>query len=216
MRNFINRLRFWHYLVGVLVLAGIILTGTHFLGDGYTSLAMKKGIAHFSFEYPEQYKGYWWSKFYGWRNAPDAVYDAIKVMLIGRSHRSTLPQRPYISIYVSPSEPYYTGAKDIAKRRLGVRNDPNFQLLGENPVTISGEEGYKVVYVHTPAFYGTPFPIGQAPPPPPPEATPGVMREVFFISGDLLWEIRMFSPQDIAEATEAEFDHILQTFKILD
>ena len=216
MNKLKNRLRFWHYLVGVLVLAGIILAGSHFLGDGYTSLIMKQGIAHFSFEYPEQYKGYWWSKFYGWRNDPDAAYDATKVLLIGRSHRSTLPQRPYISIYVSPSEPYETSAKNVAKRRLRFINDPNFQLLGENIVTISGEEGYKVVDIRTPAFYGTFFPIGQDPPPPPPEATPGVMRQVFFISGDLLWEIRMFSPQDIAEATEAEFDHILQTFKILD
>ena len=203
-------------MVTVLVLAGIILTGTHFLGDGYTSLTMKQGIAHFSFEYPEQYKGYWWSKFYGWRNAPDEALIHTEVKLIGRSHRSTLPQKPYIVTYISPNAEGYNSAQHVAEEYLKyARKDPNFQLLEETPVMISGEEGYKVVYNFTPLVYGPPFPIGQVPPPPPPEATPGVMRQVFFISGDLEWRIRMFSPKDIAEATEAEFDHILQTFKIL-
>jgi hypothetical protein len=43
-----------------------------------------------------------------------------------------------------------------------------------------------------------------------------VGRCVYFDQGGLVWMIRVTSTEEVAEETKADFEHILETFKVLD
>jgi hypothetical protein len=85
----------------------------------------------------------------------------------------------------------------------------DFRILERSPVSIIGEQGEKVVYSY---LWEPPLrPEGSMGDEPKPTET----RMVLFVHKNILWKLEIESSPSNAETTKADFEHIKQTFKIL-
>jgi hypothetical protein len=115
----------------------------------------------------------------------------------------------YIEIYICDPSKYFSAPQN-AKDRL--ENDllheskwKNFELFERHPVTVSGVEG-ELIYYQVDWFL--PVPKGEG---------PGLqyVRAVYFDYGGLTWWIQAKCEKEMIDQVKTDFEHILQTFKIL-
>jgi hypothetical protein len=84
---------------------------------------------------------------------------------------------------------------------------PGFNLLERSPVTVAGFSGEKIIYISNTLL---PFPSSSG------EEQPlQTTKAIYFNVGNDVWIIEAQYESDMEERVSAEFDHILQTFKIL-
>jgi hypothetical protein len=85
---------------------------------------------------------------------------------------------------------------------------PRFILLERNPVIVDGFPGEQIVYVNDTLL---PFPSGSG------EGRPlQIIRAIYFNVGNDVWTIEAESEMSMADQVKADFEHIIQTLKILD
>ena len=81
----------------------------------------------------------------------------------------------------------------------------DFKLIEQYPLTIDGVQGYGAKYTRTALV-----PFGH-----PGEPTPRVMRKAVVLQDGCVWMLTMDSYAPEAEADEAVFEHILNTFEFI-
>ena len=85
---------------------------------------------------------------------------------------------------------------------------PDFRILKDIPVEVGGEQGKELVYAYT--KYRTIQEIHQGLSP-----VPSVWRRVMFVHDNQLWDLEMGGLESTSEADGADFDHAVETLKIL-
>ncbi|MFC1903757.1 hypothetical protein ACFLXJ_03110 [Chloroflexota bacterium] len=168
--------------------------------SGYTELTVKRGIARFSFEYPSHYK-------IGKVEIRND-YHYIDMIVYGQSPGEEV-HNPIIDVFVnrtSASMPNIQGAIDA---ELSVAdNRPFFHFLERSPVKVTTDSipGEKIIFswASYPDIAPTTEPIHY------------ISNSVFFEYGNLIWSIDMRSEINEAASDESVYNHILQTFRILD
>ena len=100
----------------------------------------------------------------------------------------------------------YSAADEIESVLEDEAKWANFQLLERSPITVSGVEGELVVYLVDKLM---PIPVEDG-------KNLEYVRAVYFDYNDLTWEIVAKCNQEIMEQVIADFEHIVETFKILD
>ncbi|UCB43223.1 MAG: hypothetical protein JSV77_00835 [Dehalococcoidales bacterium] len=177
--------------------------------EGYRTFTFNK-VAHFSFEYPAHYKK---------TSAGAEVED--KIIHIG--FRDKVPSKGidagFIMIRVEGAGITYPDATAALEHTLSIfvdqepydENDEQAPglLLERSNITVAGIPAELIVY-----SYG--FDLIR-------EESTGLVvylmriaREVYFDYSGLIWKIEIESDEDRAEEAEADFEHLLETFQILD
>jgi len=193
----------------VLVLAAIT-TGCNCSMEGYRTFTFDK-VAHFAFEYPAHYSKY---------SAGADVVGDYRAIFIG--FRDNIPSKGmsegYITIYAEGAGITYPDATAALEDTLSGFFEPEpweeyeyepKRLLELSTLTVAGIQAELIVY-----SYGWESIR---------EESTGlwvylmrIAREVYFDHDNLIWQIVIESDEDRAEVAEADFEHLLETFQILD
>jgi len=211
-----------HQLVvftSICVAVILLLLGCNSSSDGYKQITVNNELGHYSFEYPSHYKRNFVDNFdfkvpyatlvlEGPVKSEEAeVFDPntgeIKTV-VGKRGTSV------IYIGVSNYKVYFGESYSATDKIEGVLEDmakwANFKLLERSPLTVSGVEGEMIVYLVDKLM---PIPVEDG-------KNLLYVRAVYFDYQNLTWEIEAKCNQDIQEQVKADFDHIIQTFKILE
>jgi len=203
----------------LLLLCMLVITGCHGSTDGYRNVTVRNNIGNFSFEYRSFYE----------IEGPDIEDDAyfrftyVQLLAPKRNMPMVIPDdsgknpETYPVEYVPAS--IEVMASDASKHPASAETRledalsswskwPHFELLERTAVTVSGIQGELIAYY-----------IDWLLPVPKQEGDEPLLRykvEVYFDYAELKWDMKAESDMDMAEMVRADFDHVLQTFKILD
>jgi len=196
--------RKWKPLLLILSLL-VNIIGISGLGcSDYRTFTLREGIAHLSFQYPSRYE-----------------LDSVNLgnIYLGASTDIFFFTAPLkapdlhdamIEIYVSnPYEKWSNSDESIASYLSFWSRDEGFQLMERSSVTVAGVQGTQIVYYRTshlaePTNPGIPM-----------VRTPVIVRKVFFDYKNQIWRISVMGHESLADIINADFEHIVQTFKIL-
>ncbi len=168
--------------------------------SGYETFTLERGIGHFSVEYP-------------------ASYDIAKVE-VRNDEEHIYTHVAFISPYLKKEQVYTTihfqvdtksdnfpNAEAMLEFLLSFHEKwEDFKLLDRGSITVNGIQAQQIVYSYTSfpeLVYHKDTKVSVT------------VREVYFDYGGLIWEISISSNTSTAEAANVHFEHILQTFKIL-
>ncbi len=169
--------------------------------EEYTKVTVNKSEARFSFEYPVGYED-------PFHSLQETDQDNM-VQLYHPEDRLRGVADKILSIVFEPGGKEFPNAEAKLEDLLEGREHPDpyydnkFQLLERSSTEVSGTQGEYIVYSFVPR--GGNLGLG-----------PVVSREVYFDHDGLIWEIDLTSKEGIADTVKGEFEHVLQTFKILD
>jgi len=193
-------------LVSCLVLAFLYIIPTIGVGctkcEGYKQLSVDEGIAHFSFEYPCNWK----IGIVDARHDYEHTYTNVKVFGPDfKRERDTVSSTVWI-FFICPTDADTPDASAALEYSLSYWQDfRDFEILERSTVEIAGLQVEQVVFFCQVAgrFYDSP-PI------------PSIDRELYFEYSGLIWKISISSRPEVVEADNVHFEHLLETFRILD
>lgn len=188
----------------------VIIVGTVSCGclrPQFRTCTVKKGITHFSFEYPGKYR----------LNKIEQRDTYTDVTLSGPPYIKDM-----VSTYGSVSAFLYGYELDLDQlvnksiedwETPGTYPDPvNFILIERSPVTVGGIEGERVKYSDNSLLTTSDIARGLSP-------VTVITCRVYIVRGKYLWSLIWAFQQTDPETDasfEADFDHIIDTFKLLD
>jgi hypothetical protein len=184
-------------LLLMLLLASLMVTLPGCNNSEYRTFTFKKGV-NFSFEYPSHYKiedvrAYEQEQVSG----KVILYDKLssKVSLFG-----------FINITIIDASEKFPNARVVIEQIAS--NELKKDILERTTININGIPAELIVYSSK---------IGMIPEAPPKSwEIVRINRTVCFDYSGLIWVIIIESDEDKADQAKADFEHLLQTFKILD
>jgi hypothetical protein len=179
----------------VLCITPLIATGCTQC-NGYKQLTVEEGIAHLSFEYPCN----WEVGIIEIRE--DLGFTSITVL----SPFSEEGDSFWTFSIISPYEDWPNAEAALEDSLSFWESEIDFEILDRSAVEVAGVRAEQVVF-----FCRVPrdYPLGAEP-------TPVVKRSLYFEYDGLIWMIGSSSDQAVAEADNVHFEHMLETFRILD
>jgi len=194
----------WLPPLAVVVLTMVLIASSGC--SGYQRFTLREGDANFTFTYPREYENTLTDTSLGW---PWVTFN-----------RSLL-EEGWVdsSIVVNASELGHLRGHTSARATINdfiitvFKEAHELRVISRSPVTVSGVEGEQIVcaYIQFPSYYDHIKGEGDVK-----EKTPAIFRKVAFENDGMIWEIGMMSIEEVAEADEEIFNHILETFRILD
>ena len=185
----------------LFIVAAVVIVSSCGKSD-YRIFSLKEGIGWFSMEYPPRYS----VTRIDIRNSPSTKYLDIGLAYLPETDDPGLDEISVYAWYVEDNEPASVILDDLITTAGTVFRD--FDLLETFSVMIGDMEGQGVI------FSWTAYPDDSSV-----EATtdplPAISRMVCFRHGDLAWEIHVASDIKSQVQAEVEFNHILETFQIL-
>jgi hypothetical protein len=177
----------------------------------YETFSNNEGIAHFSFEYPgdmENLDIYRTDKYV-------AVYFIREIVEDGWFDRDL-----YVTVYKPPGFKglSISDAKTLLEDYI-ILLDEDFKVskvLERSPVNISEIPGELLVTTWDMMSPRIPLPDGALEGTPHQASLMMISRRAYFDQGGMVWKIQMESTEEVAEETKEDFEHILNTFKIMD
>ncbi len=185
----------------------------------FKEVTIKNELGHYSFEYPSHYNKKVWDNLefkvpytHLILEGP-VITEEVEIFdpETGDIERVTGERgTSSISVYISNFKIYYGesySSVDYIERLLeGEAEWENFQLLERSPITVSGVEGELIVYLVDKLM---PIPVEDG-------KNLEYVRAVYFDYNDLTWEIIAKCNEDIQGEVTTHFNHIIETFKILE
>jgi hypothetical protein len=197
------------FIVVMVYALAAIAPGCDSSMEGYRTLNFNK-VAHFSFEYPAHYEKY-------------SAHATVENRTIYVGFRDKVPSKGstegFIYIYVEGAGDTYPDAEAALEDTLSIFVEPDYydeddeeepkRLLERSTITVAGIPAELIVY-----SYGYDY-VRDSP------SDPWVIliriaREVYFDYNGLIWKLAIESDEDRADVAEADFEHLLETFQILD
>ncbi len=162
---------------------------------GYKEFIVSEGLAPFSFEYPAVCRE---PRIDRSLEPHSTVVDTSGVIQPRVNGAVFL----IISVFqVSDSFPNAQAMLDSELSRAEGHRE--FQLLERSPVNMAGIQGERVIYSYFGFYYNDP--------------ETGTAYEAYFDSEGLIWEVVMLADEyAAAERARADFEHLLETFQILE
>jgi hypothetical protein len=183
----------------LLILTVLVFFASSCGSSDYRIFSLKEGIGHFTMEYPPEYA----VVRIDIRNDSTNRYTDIGLRPPQSENINGLNE---ISIYAWPVDPAQAGAvfilDDLLSRADSIFND--FEVLQRYSRMIGDMEGQVAIFSWTASANESTT-----------DNLPVISRMVCFFHGDLAWEIHVASDLLTQDQAEAEFNHILETFQIL-
>jgi hypothetical protein len=191
------------YIISIVLIASsFLLTGC----SEYKIFTLEKGIAHFAFECPYSYKTE--------KVEVRSDFEYTHIILSGPGVRLIEGgmDRTFIYLFIRTTSNDVPSAESALEDELTFKSGlplKDYQLMERSQISVAGIDGEQLIYYWD---MGVP----EYPDDPEPEPIPTIMRKVYFDYGNLIWTLSIRSNQAIVEEANAIFEHILETFKILD
>ncbi len=199
------------FLILTVLFSGLVFVACKADTDSYRVMTVKNRIAGFSFEYRAYYNDL---------DGPSVQDTAARkftyvTVLAPKNHMRTVNPMPGgkqdtvvieytpASIEVSAADynKYHISAHEYLQASLsGAQKWPNFKLLEQYTTTVGGVQAEVIVY-QVDGIFGPPLKFNAA---------------AYWQNGDLVWSIEADAEIGMADTVRSDFDHVLQTFKILD
>lgn len=206
-------------LVAIALLGILAMTGCNSSDSGFKSVTIENELCHYSLEYPAQYDKNIWDNLefkvpYTHLSliAPE-ISEEIEVFDPSSGEIITVVghQSPaFIRVVVSDSKEYwgesYSATDELEELLEDMAKWANFELLERAPLTVAGIEGEMVAYL-VDKLMPIPREDGQR---------LEYHRVVYFEYDGLIWEIEAGCNQEIMDQVRDDFEHIIETFTILD
>lgn len=189
-------------LVTVFMVIFIIGCGLN-RNDPYVKASFHEGRAQFYFEYPNTYN----QPFLDRASEPQSV-------LVTVAHPNGVSKAIDTEISVSADVPntLFPDSKSITQYRMSEFESgaffPNFKLIQRSNINVGGIIAEHITYSYSfiTGTYGDSTPSTET----------WVGDDVYLDSNGLIWQLRMHSDSTREDKAKDDFDHILDTFKILD
>ena len=200
-----RRLRILLFVAVLMLLASAMLLSGCDNGDvnSYKTFILDEGAVHFSLEYRAYYKVDYLKPAEATGNL---MQQAMSFVLISPKIRG-INDYTYINVLADKPDELIPDAKSATERaERNASSWADYELLNKSETTIDGVQAYRLDYQNrniVPAI------AGDAP-------RIQVIRQVRFEAKGYVWMIKIDSDSSTAEADEADFEHVLQTFQILD
>jgi hypothetical protein len=206
-------------LIAISLLSILAMTSCDSSQPDFKSVTIENKLCHYSLEYSSDYNKEIWDNFdfdvpYTQLilNAPE-ISEVIEVpdpssgeIITVVGHTSPAA----ICVVVSDSKKYwgelYSATDDLEELLEDESKWENYQLLERAPLTVSGIEGEMVAYL-VDRLMPIPRKDGQR---------LEYHCAVYFDYNGLIWEIEAGCHQEIMDQVKADFEHIVETFIILD
>lgn len=164
---------------------------------------LREGIAHFSLDYPPAYSVETFGsspRDFDLRIARRRIGSNISDILF-----SILVQKP------NSREPDAKASLEfhLEETESAMKYINDFKLLKRSPAVVAGIPGEQIIYSHLAYLNFDDADPSKA------FLTTLVKREIFFDYNGLIWNIRISSGLEKSDEVGADFEHILQTFKLL-
>jgi len=181
----------------VLLISLAFLPACEATTSGYIKYVQKEGIAHFSFEYPEEYEE---ASHYSRSNYTSVSYARWQ-------NDGWLDSHFRIGAY-KPGWAGYNNSNDLIEGDEKLLSDEkDYQIIERSTISIAGISGILLIRAYTiEDMFDSDLK----------EPTLLIDRTIYFDYDGLIWEIMMDSIENVAEADEAIWEHLVETFKILD
>jgi hypothetical protein len=182
----------------LLISAVALLSGLSACGaTGYKTFSIKEGIQGFHFEYPAEYD----IIRIDLANMSDSPYTNVG---FGATYDGAISE---IYIYIWPTrvgvETATAALNTLLANAAGVLSE--FALETQIAVTVSGQSAQSAAFSAEQTDSASSAPPG-----------PGYYRVTCFVHNDLIVEIDMTCDVGLQDATQGAYDHLLQTFALLD
>jgi len=185
-------------LLLILLLTSLMLILPGCNNSEYRTFTFKRGV-NFTFEYPSHYKmnsmrsyvegkGAAGVTFFDKLSSKDSIYGFIFVTIEDASEK-------------------YPNAKTAIEQIAS--NELKKDILERSTVIINGIPGELIVYSHKLGVIEERLPYESS-------KIIRINRTVYFDHSGLIWGIEIESDEDKAEQAKADFEHLLETFRILD
>jgi hypothetical protein len=183
-------------LLGLMLLI-VSLSGCRVASNpDYMIFTMKDGLGNFTFEYSSRYEV----------KESYTQKDISAVTLIGPFIQE-IKDYATIKILISPPDKLTPDAESRIKRaERNASSFPDYTLLEKSELEVDNVPAYRIDFMERNLQ-----PIDRGLSKPPIE----VFREVYFDTKGLRWMMQMRSDSSTADSDKPDFEHILQTFKIL-
>jgi hypothetical protein len=207
------------FLVIILFLFCSIITGCSSSNNGYESITVESELCSYFFEYSSYYN------LDGPRTYLDTIIPATYLDLVAPRIDETaeipnfdtgeietvIGHRSPAGISINVCDPnQYESAPQTAQERIKVTLEgeaswANFKLLNRSPLTVSGVQGELIEYL-VDRLMPIPREDGK---------NLDYVCAVYFDYNGLLWMIEAKCIQELKEQVKADFDYIVQSFKII-
>jgi hypothetical protein len=195
------------HAVLVLIVMLVVMLNLTGCSDYYKKMSVTDGIAHFSFEYPSNYKP-------EFQYLDDAPYERTRVGLFTINEESWVNvHEAGITVAIEKTGKRYSNSTDALEAEIKwwtSRGYKDFLLLERSKVIFAGVQSEQIVYSYT-YMHIEDVQINMHV-----VKTPTIVRIIFFDYHEQIWFISVEAHGSYANQSKADFDHILQTFKILE
>ena len=190
------------FMLIMLLLFLPIFSGCISSNDPYfKTFTFPDGLVNYSFEYSSKYKV---KEHYTDRRYPGNEFQA--VTLIGQFLDKVNPYTT-IKIFISPPRDARPNKEEaIARAEYQASSFPDYKLLGKSELTVDNISALRIDFIERNLM-----PVKRVSKGPHDDVT----LEVDFDTPGFTWMITMTSDLSTADADKPDFEHILQTFKIL-
>lgn len=164
---------------------------------GYKLFILREGVGHFSFEYPDDHE----------QGSLD-IYSDITFVTFHRSLTEDIYYDSTFSIIIFQAGKFnFPNANTALEYDILLNNKAtkDFQILERSSINIGGVEAELLVNSCFPEkeFGGFTTKIQKN-------------RDIYFNHKGYIWDISMITMEEVAEVAQTYFDHMLETFKIID
>jgi hypothetical protein len=207
-------------ILTVIIVLTVLIASCAISRSGYRTITINNEICHYSIECSRYYKkvGPYIDR------TPEPNWISLQLLAPTKKERAEIIQpsdgkiETVIARYIPASITIFTVVADgvpymvdTSRERLELtlekeENWRNFKLLERSAVVVSGVEGEMIVYLTDKLGM---FNAG--------ENTKNLEygKVIYFDHNGLIWEMKASCDQNMSEQVKADFDHIIQTFKIL-
>jgi hypothetical protein len=197
----------WIFMVmtAVMLIAVVMSTGC----SSYTRFTLREGDARFFFEYPRNYEEMFTHVYSGWAAVSFERSLVEEDQVIERSYLR-------VDVYEAGRRGNSDAEAALEDEITSFATDENyrdFEVIDRSPVTIAGVAGEQVTFSYC-FFESDPVMDDEGPHFKLPITL--IVRCAYFDHAGFIWEIFLQSTEGMVEEDEAHFEHILETFTILD
>lgn len=189
----------------IVIIAGVSIV--HFFS--YSKYSLTEGIAYFSFEYPSRY-------YVEFTRLESSFREETMVRLLTRNKESTNEHDAEILVYVenidSPRYLNYLNIdEEIEHHILGASSTVfrDFYLLERFDVEIAGVKGKGIIFSYSSRLESVGAGFRDV-------IQPAISRDIYFEYDEKIWFISVTACEGYAETVKADFEHVIETFKILE
>jgi len=166
--------------------------------SGFKLLTVDDGIGKFSLEFNDRFKF-----------SNHEITESYSSFDLDGPYTGVAQDFTFITIFIHDLDPGQSSYLYYLEESLKYgKNLPNIKVVERFPVLVAGESGEEVV-----CRYDKPrLPVQIAKGIP---SAPTIIRRVMFTHNNLLWQLEISGLESLAEQDKIDFEHVVQTFKIL-